>query len=202
VIVAGLTGSIAMGKTETAKMFASLGVPVFDADACVHDLYEKGGAAVSLVEAAFPGTVSDGAVDRARLSARVLNDPAALRKLELLVHPLVRKAQAAFTSAASSAGHGLVVLDIPLLFESGLETTVDRVIVVSAPEEVQRARALARDGMTEEKLQAILARQVPDSEKRSRADFVVDSSQGLDHAFAQVKSIVAKLRREGAEGPQ
>lgn len=197
-IVAALTGSLAMGKSETARMFCANGVPVFDSDEEVHKLYGRGGAAVPLIETAFPGSVVDGNVDRLRLSDIVLNDPEALAKLECLVHPLVRKAQAKFIEEALKKQARLVVLDIPLLFETGREDTVDRVIVVTAPADLQRQRALARKGMTAEKFQVILARQVPDSEKRSRADFIVDSSRGLDDAFAQVSQIVAQLQHEAA----
>lgn len=197
-IVAALTGSLAMGKSETARMFAAAGVPVFDADAEVHRLYRKGGKAVPLIEAAFPESLVDGGVDRIKLSAIVLNDAKAMAKLESLVHPLVLEAQANFTAEALKKNVKLVVLDIPLLFETGGQKSVDRVIVVTAPEDVQRQRALARKGMTAEKLRAILARQVPDSEKRAKADFVVDSSRGLDDAFAQVKQIVAQLYNEAA----
>jgi dephospho-CoA kinase len=196
VIVAGLTGSIAMGKSETARMFASLGVPVFDADAEVHSLYTKGGAAVAAIAARFPEAIVDRAIDRRLLGELVLRDPEALQALETLVHPLVRKKEAEFLRKCRSDGKPLVVLDIPLLFESGRQHDVDRIIVVSAPDDVQRSRALARPGMTAEKFEAIAARQVPDAEKRRQAHFIVDSSQGLDQALAQVKTIVATLIRE------
>jgi dephospho-CoA kinase len=196
-IVVGLTGSIGMGKTETGRMFERLGVPVFDADKAVHQLYGPDGAAVDPIEAAFPGVVVDGAVDRVALAARVLGDEAAVRRLEAIVHPLVQEMRARFLETAREEGRDLVVVDIPLLFETGGETRVDRTVVVSAPPAVQRQRVLARPGMTEAKFQAILARQMPDEEKRKRADFVVDSSVGLDHAFAQVKRIVANLRSGG-----
>jgi dephospho-CoA kinase len=196
-IIIGLTGSIGMGKTETGRMFERLGVPVFDADKAVHQLYGPDGAAVAPIEAAFPGVVVDGAVDRAALAARVLGDEAAVRRLEAIVHPLVQEMRARFLETASEEGRDMVVVDIPLLFETGGETRVDRTVVVSAPPSVQHERVLARPGMTEAKFQAILARQMPDEEKRKRADFVVDSSVGLDHAFAQVERIVASLRSGG-----
>jgi dephospho-CoA kinase len=196
-IVVGLTGSIGMGKTETGRMFERLGVPVFDADKAVHQLYGTDGAAVAPIEAAFPGVVVDGAVDRSALAARVLGDEAGVRRLEAIVHPLVQEMRARFLETAREEVRDMVVVDIPLLFETGGETRVDRTVVVSAPPAVQRQRVLARPGMTEEKFQAILARQMPDEEKRKRADFVVDSSVGLNHAFAQVERIVASLRSGG-----
>lgn len=201
-LVVGLTGSIGMGKTETARMFARLGYPVFDADAAVHRLYEAGGAAVPLIESAFPGAVSDGKVDRARLSHLVAGDPGALALLESIVHPLVRRDQEAFLDAARQGDHALAVLDIPLLFETGRDRDVDAVVVVSAPEPVQKDRVLARPGMTPETFAAILARQTPDSEKRRRADFVVDSSQGLDAAFEQVRAIAEQLEGRGKRDPR
>lgn len=194
-LVVGLTGSIAMGKTETAQMFARLGYPVFDADAAVHQLYDTGAAAVPLIERAFPGSVAGGRVDRQKLADRVTGDPEALARLEGIVHPLVRQRQQEFLDAAREAGHAFAVLDVPLLFETGRDEDVDAVIVVSAPEDVQKARVLARPGMTREKFAAILARQLPDSEKRRRADFVVDTSQGLDAAFEQVRAIADRLER-------
>lgn len=192
-ILIGLTGSIAMGKTETARMFERLGVPVFDADAAVHELYGPGGEAVAPIAEAFPGCVRDGAVDRQALAAKVLGDGPAMRRLEAIVHPLVRKEEEAFLADIHARGLQLAVLDLPLLFETDGEARVDRVVVVSAPPEIQRERALARPDMTEGKLAAILARQVPDAEKRRRADFVVDSSRGLDDAFEQVRRIVKEL---------
>ncbi len=193
-IILGLTGSIGMGKTATAGMFRKLGVPVFDADAAVHALYARGGDAVGPVGETFPGTVVDGAVDRGALSKAVLDQPAAVRKLEAIVHPLVRKMQGKFLDDARDDGHDIVVLDIPLLFETDGADRVDRIVVVSAPADVQRTRVLARPGMTEEKFHAILSHQIPDEEKRSRADFIVDSSRGLDDALRQVERIVAQLR--------
>ena len=185
-IIVGLTGSIAMGKSETAKMFRALGVPVFDADETVHKLYAKNGAAVKEMETLFPSAVVDGAVDRTRLSKLVLDDRQALKKLESVVHPMVLKERKAFIDNARQSGESLVVLDIPLLFETNAQDDVHKIVVVSAPAEIQRKRALQRPGMTEAKLEAILAKQVPDRQKRAAADFVVDSSQGLAAARAQV----------------
>jgi dephospho-CoA kinase len=189
--ILGLTGSIGMGKTVTAQLFAEAGVPVHDADAAVHRLYED--AAVAAIEAAFPGTTAAGKVDRAKLAARVLDDEAAIKRLEAIVHPLVRESETRFLAAAAAQGARLVVLDIPLLFETGGEARVDAVVVVSAPAEVQRARVLARPGMTPAKLDAILAKQVPDSDKRERAHFVVDSARGVDSARAQVRGILRAM---------
>jgi len=186
--VLGLTGSIGMGKSTTARLFAEAGVPVHDADAAVHRLYE--GEAVALIEDAFPGTSVAGRVDRERLAARVLDDPAGIRRLESLVHPLVRAAETRFIAAAAESGARVVVLDIPLLFETGGEARVDAIVVVSAPPDVQLARALERPGMTPAKLNAILQKQMPDSEKRARAHFVVDSSRGIDSARTQIHGIL------------
>ena len=186
--ILGLTGSISMGKSVTAGLFAEAGVPVHDADAAVHRLYE--GEATAAVEAAFPGTTVDGKVDRARLAARVLDDAAAIGQLEAIVHPLVRESERRFLTEAAAQGARVVVLDIPLLFETGGDRRVDAIVVVSAPAEVQRTRALARPGMTEAKLIAILQKQMPDAEKRARAHFVVDSSRGIDSARAQVHGIL------------
>jgi dephospho-CoA kinase len=190
--VIGLTGSIAMGKSTTARLFAEAGVPVHDSDATVHKLYEN--EAVAPIEAMFPGTTKDGKVDRAALAQRVLGDAAALKRLEQIVHPLVREASQRFLNEAEAAGAEVVVLDIPLLFETGGETRVDAVVVVSAPAEMQRARVLER-GVTAAQLDAMLARQIPDVEKRARADFVVDSSQGVEHARDQVNSILTAVAR-------
>jgi dephospho-CoA kinase len=190
-LVLGLTGSVGMGKSTTAGFFAEAGVPVHDSDAVVHRLYE--GEAVVAVEAAFPGTTVDGKVDRSRLAARVLNDPAALKQLEAIVHPLVHEAERRMLAEAEANGEAVVVMDIPLLFEIGREQRVDAVVVASAPADVQRARVLARPGMTVEKLESILARQMPDSEKRRRADFVVDTSLGFESARAQVGAILAAV---------
>jgi dephospho-CoA kinase len=186
--VLGLTGSLGMGKTTTARFFAEAGVPVHDADAVVHRLY--GGTAVAAIEAAFPGTTANGQVDRITLAARVLGDSAALKRLEAIVHPLVHEAERRLLAEAEAAGEKVAVLDIPLLFETGGDQRVDAVAVVSAPQEVQTARVLERAGMTMEKLEAILAQQMPDAEKRRRADFVVDTSQGFDAARAQVGAIL------------
>lgn len=197
-LVLGLTGSIGMGKSTTATLFEAEGVPVYDSDAAVHALYAVGGAAVAPVEAAFPGVVVDGAIDRARLSARVVGDPEALAKLEAIVHPLVGAHRIGFFEKAQAGGCQIVVLDIPLLFETGGEKKVDKVVVVSAPADVQRARVLARPEMTPEKFEAILARQTPDAEKRARADFVIDTSQGLDSARQQVRDLLTLLRTSGS----
>ena len=198
----GLTGSIGMGKSETAKMFAKLGVPVYDSDAAVHRLYQKGGAAVAEIEKAFPGCVAEGSVDRAALTRVVTADKARFQELERIVHPLVAREQQTFLQQAMAAGAEMVVLDIPLLFETGGHDRMDAVVVVSAPADVQRARVLARPGMSAEKLDHILARQVPDAEKRARAHFVIETDKGLDHAFEQVKEVVKALhkRRLAAQG--
>lgn len=193
-LILGLTGSIGMGKSTTSKMFQDEGVPVYDSDAAVHALYAAGGAAVEPVETAFPGVVVNGAIDRAKLSARVVGDPEALAKLETIVHPLVSAHRIGFFEKAKAEGHDIVVLDVPLLFETGGEKRVDKVVVVSAPAEVQRERVLARPEMTPEKFEAILARQTPDAEKRARADFVIDTGQGLDHARQQVRDLLTLLR--------
>jgi dephospho-CoA kinase len=191
-LLIGLTGSIGMGKTETAKMFARLGVPVYDSDAAVHRLYEPGGAAVAKIAEAFPSTVTAGRVDRAVLSKKLAGDEAAFKKLESIVHPLVAEDQRRFMEDARDAE--MVVQDVPLLFETGGHKRMDAVVVVSAPAALQRKRVLERPGMTEEKLDQILSRQMPDEEKRAKAHFVVETDKGLDHAFEQVKSIVAALR--------
>ena len=190
-IVAGLTGSIGMGKSTTAKMFADEGIPVHDADATVHALYA--GEAVPLIETAFPGSTHNGAVDREALGAMVFGKPDELKKLESIIHPLVRAQEADFIATHRRAGAPLVILDIPLLFETGGDKRVDTIIVVTAPQEVQQQRVLSRPGMTRDKLAAILARQVPDGEKRERADFLVDTSQGLDAAREGVRDIIAAL---------
>jgi dephospho-CoA kinase len=186
-----LTGSLGMGKSATAKMFADAGVPVHDSDAVVHALYE--GEAVAAIEAAFPGTTADGKVDRAKLAAVVINDRAALKRLEAIVHPLVGAARDKFLGDAQSSGTPVVLLDIPLLFEIGGEARCNAVVVVSAPPDMQRTRAFERPGMTEEKFAALVAKQVPDAEKRRRADFVVDTSKGFDHARAQVRDILSAV---------
>ncbi|MGE0828668.1 MAG: dephospho-CoA kinase [Hyphomonadaceae bacterium] len=192
-ILLGLTGSIGMGKSATAQMFAEEGVAVYDADAAVHKLYAPGGAAVALIAAAFPDAVKDGAVDREALSRAVLGNDAALKLLESIVHPLVRQAQQDFLNAQRAAGAHVVVLDIPLLFEGGGEKFLDAVAVVSAPADQQRARVLARPGMSEEKFAAILAKQMPDEEKRKRADFIINTGLGFEEARAQVRAILDAL---------
>ncbi len=189
--ILGLTGSLGMGKSTTAAMFADEGVPVHDADAAVHRLYA--GEAAPLIETVFPGTTQDGKVDRVELGKVVLGDDAAMRKLERIVHPLVRKAEERFLAEAARNGAKVAVLDIPLLFETGAQDRCDAVAVVSAPAEMQRARAFERPGMTEQKFQAILAKQIPDADKRARADFVVDTGQGFDHARGQVREILRKV---------
>jgi dephospho-CoA kinase len=189
--VLGLTGSIGMGKTTTARLFAEEGVPVHDADAAVHALYR--GEAVAPIEAAFPGTTAQGQVDREELSKAVVGDAAALKRLEGIVHPLVRKAEQKFLVNAETNNAPVAVLDIPLLFETGGEARVDAVVVVTAPAETQRERVLARPGMTEQKFQALLAKQIPDAEKRCRADFIVDSGEGVESARAQVREILRKI---------
>ncbi|NRQ16257.1 dephospho-CoA kinase [Ensifer sesbaniae] len=188
-MILGLTGSIAMGKSTTAQMFRDFGVPVNDADEVVHELYR--GEAVTPVEAAFPGTTKDGEVDRAELSRQLMEAPGRLPELEAIVHPLVRKKEQEFLT--KNAGAPFVVLDIPLLFETGAEKRVDRVVVVTCSAELQRERALKRPGMTEEKLAMILARQVPDSEKRKRADYIIDTSDSFDVTRGQVKAVVDEL---------
>ncbi|CCV10399.1 dephospho-CoA kinase [Mesorhizobium sp. STM 4661] len=190
-IVLGLTGSIGMGKSTTARMFAEAGVPVHDSDETVHRLYA--GKAAPLVEAAFPGTTVSGSVDRTKLGEHVLGDAAALKRLEAIVHPLVRADADAFLAGNRAAGAPLVVLDIPLLFETAGRGRVDKVVVVTAPADIQRARVLARPGMSEAKLAAILAKQVPDAEKRRQADFIIDTGLGFDAARAAVAAIIAEL---------
>jgi dephospho-CoA kinase len=191
--VLGLTGSIGMGKSTTARLFAEEGVPVHDADSAVHALYE--GEAVAPVEAAFPGTTSDGRVDRALLAQAVVGKPDAMKRLEAIVHPLVAKARDHFLAEARAAGAPVVVLDIPLLFETGGDTIVDAVVVVSAEPEIQRQRVLERAGMTVEKFEALLAKQTPDAEKRRRADYIVDSGHGIEQARQQVREILARIAK-------
>jgi len=191
-----LTGSLGMGKSTAAKFFAECGVPVHDSDAVVHALYE--GEAVPLIERAFPGSTRDGKVDRKALGAMVLNDEAALARLEAIIHPLVTASRQKFLAETAARGAPVVLVDIPLLFETEAQSRCDAVVVVSAPAEMQRERAFGRPGMTEEKFAALLAKQMPDAEKRRRADFVVDSSQGFDHTRAQIRDIlrnVATMRR-------
>jgi dephospho-CoA kinase len=187
-IILGLTGSIGMGKSTTAKLFEEAGVPVYDADAAVHKIYE--GEAAAAIEAAFPGTTADGRVDRNKLSAKVVHDPAAMKRLEQIVHPMLGASRQKFLHDAEQSGAPVAVVDIPLLFETGGEKRVDAVVVVTTTPEIQRQRILERDNMTGEKLEAILARQLPDAEKRKRADFVVDTSQGLDPVRARIRDIL------------
>ncbi len=196
-LVIGLTGSIGMGKTTTAACFAARGIPVCDADRIVHDLYE--GAAVPEIEAAFPGVAPEGRVDRALLAKEVSGNPAKLRELEAIIHPLVVKAELEFLREQEVHGAEMVLLEIPLLYEAGAEVRVDTVVVASAPSEAQRERVLARPGMSEEKFEALLARQLPDAEKRSRADYVVDTGGTLEDVARQVDRVIEDLRgREGA----
>jgi dephospho-CoA kinase len=187
-IVLGLTGSIGMGKSTTATLFAEAGVPVYDADATVHMLYE--GEAVPAIEAAFPGTTADGKVDRNKLSARVVHDPAAIKRLEQIVHPMLGASRQKFLDDVERSGAPVAVVDVPLLFETGGEKRVDAVVVVTTTPDLQRQRILARDNMSSEKLDAILARQLPDAEKRRRADFVVDTSDGLDPVRLRIRDIL------------
>jgi dephospho-CoA kinase len=191
--ILGLTGSVGMGKSATAKMFAEEGVPVHDADAAVHALYE--GEAVKPIEAAFPGTTADGKVDRLKLGERVIGHADEIRRLERIVHPLVAAVRDEFLAEARRRGAKVAVLDIPLLYETGGETLCDAVVVVSAPAQIQRERVLARPGMTEAKFAALLAKQMPDADKRARADFVVDTSKGFDAARAQVRDILAQVAK-------
>jgi len=191
--ILGLTGSIGMGKSTTANLFEEAGVPVYDADAAVHKIYQ--GEAAPAIEAAFPGTTVDGKVDRARLSAKVLHDPAAIRQLEQIVHPMLGASRKQFLDGAERSGVPAVVMDIPLLFETGGEKRVDAVVVVTTSPEIQRERILARGTMTNEALDAILARQLPDAEKRTRADFVVDTSHGLEPVRAAIRDILAEVAK-------
>jgi dephospho-CoA kinase len=190
-LILGLTGSIGMGKSTTAKLFTEAGVPVYDADATVHRIYE--GEAAPAIEAAFPGTTVNGKVDRARLSERVMHDPAAIRRLEQIVHPMLRSHHQKFLEEAEKSGAPVAVIDVPLLYETGGETRVDAVVVATTSPEVQRERILARENMTGEKLDAILARQLPDAEKRKRADFVVDTSHGLDPVRSRIRDILDQV---------
>ena len=197
-IVIGLTGSIGMGKTTTAKLFSAEGIPVLDSDAVVHDLYSAD--AVPMIEAAFPGTTISGTVDRLELGNILRENPANFRKLEAIVHPLVRERQEAFLRKAREENQNFAVLDIPLLFETGAETRVDKVVVVSCAPEIQRQRVLSRPGMTEEKFEMILARQMPDAEKRRRADFIIDSGNGVEAARDQVREILQRLSAGSGNG--
>lgn len=195
-VIIGLTGSIGMGKSTTADMFRAEGVAVYDSDRAVHEIYS--GPEAARIEAEFPGTVVDGVVDRRKLAERVLSDPDALRRLEAIVHPIVLEKRKGFVEERRKAGDPFVLFDIPLLFETGGEKDVDAVVVVTAPEAVQRERVLARPGMTEEKFAAILAKQIPDAEKRRRADFIVHSDRGLDSAREQVRLILRELAARNA----
>ena len=190
-LIVGLTGSIGMGKSTTAKLFMEAGVPVYDADAAVHQLYE--GEAAPAIEAAFPGTTANGKVDRAKLSARVVQDAVAIKQLEQIVHPMLGASRQKFFADAEAAGAPIVVLDIPLLFETGGEKRVDAVVVVTTSAELQRERVLARGTMDAAKLDAIIAKQMPDAEKRKRADFIVDTSHGLDPVRARIRDILAEV---------
>jgi dephospho-CoA kinase len=188
-IVLGLTGSIGMGKSTVGGFFAEAGIPVYDADAAVHRLYA--GAAAPAIEAAFPGTVADGKVDRERLAKYVIGDPAALERLEAIVHPLVRREEERFLAEAQAAGAKVAVVNIPLLFETGGEARTDAVVVVSAPAEVQRARVMARPGVDAARFASLLAKQMPDADKRARADFIVDTAQDFDSTRARIRAILA-----------
>lgn len=192
--IVALTGSIGMGKSATARLFADAGIPVFDSDACVHELYAPGGAAVAPVEAAFPGVVRDGSIDRETLARRLREDETGFERLEAIVHPLVAASRNAFLEAADKAGQDMVLLDIPLLFETGGDTLADIVVVVSAPDDVRRERVLQRPGMTPEKLDSIIARQIPDSIKRSKADYVITTADGIEDARRQVDDVIRKIR--------
>ena len=191
--IVALTGSIGMGKSTTSAMFKDLGVPIWDADAAVHRLYSAGGAAVAPLQALIPDAIGPDGVDRAVLTSKILQDPALLKQIEAIVHPLVGKDRADFLADARSAGAPLVMVDVPLLFETGGQAYVDAVIVVSCPPDMQRARVLARPGMTEEKFESILARQTPDDVKRAKSDFVIDTGLGLDAAREQVGKVHAAL---------
>ncbi len=199
-IVVGLTGSIAMGKTETAKLFRARGIPVFDSDEAVHELYASGGSAVEPVRRLAPVAVENGAVNRGKLSSLIRSDATLLAKLEAVVHPLVKAKQRDFLAAAKRTGASIVVIDIPLLFETSRDADVDFVVVVSAPPDVQRRRALARPGMTAEKLDFILSRQMADEEKRARADYVIDTSGSITDTAKQVDRLILELenRHSGA----
>lgn len=192
----GLTGSIGTGKSTTAKMFAERGIPIFNADAAVHGLYQ--GAAAPLIEKAFPGTTKNGVVDRNALSERILDDANALKVLEAIVHPLVREAQDSFANESKIAGDDIAVYEIPLLFETGSPERFDAIVVTTVDPDIQKGRVLERPGMTGEKLKAILKRQLPDHEKRKRADFIVDTSEGFERAREQVDTIIAELKQKVA----
>jgi len=192
-IILGLTGSVGMGKTTAAQMFKDAGAAIFDADAQVHKLYAKGGAAVPILRAVFPDVIIDGAIDRARLSVHLQKDPLQIKVLESFIHPMVAQARAETISKAVDEGRKVLVIDVPLLFETGGEKLVDKTVVVSAPALVQRARVLAREGMSVEKLDMILSRQMPDAEKKTRADYVIDTNKGLDFTREQVQKIMKEL---------
>ncbi len=194
----GLTGSIGMGKSTSGKLFAEAGIPVNDADAVVHDLYR--GEAVPLIETAFPGTTKDGTVDRQELGRQLGLDPSGFKRLEAIVHPLVRQRERIFLDHQRTAGADIVVLDIPLLFETGADKRVNRIVVVSCDPQLQRERVLARPGMTEEKFKMILSRQTPDAEKRARADYIIDTGHSIDTTREQIRDIIADLRRQSADG--
>ena len=195
-IVLGLTGSIGMGKSTTAKMFREAGIPVWDADCTVHRLYGPDGAGSTALAEIVPDVVGEGGVDRTKLRASIIADPGLLKKVEQLIHPLVGQDRAEFIARAREQGQELVVCDIPLLFETGGETSVDKIVVVTAPPDVQRRRVLKRPGMTQEAFEAILAKQVPDAEKRKRADFLIDTGKGMDHARAEVAEVILALTGE------
>ena len=199
-IVLGLTGSIGMGKSTTADMFRQAGVPVYDSDAAVAAAYAPGGVAVAAVAEAFPAAIRDGAVDRGLLSSLVVDNPDALKRLETVVHPLLSAGRDRFLAAAAASGATVAVLDVPLLYEVNGPDPYDAVVVVSVPEDVQRARVLARPGMTAEKLDFILSRQLPDAQKRARADFIIDTGQGLERAREQVAQVLATVRAPGWRG--
>ena len=191
-IVVGLTGSVGMGKSTTARLFAAEDIPVFDSDAAVHALYRE--RAVAPVAAAFPGVVRDGAIDREALGRAVIGEPEAMKRLESIVHPLVRDDREAFLAAQRGRGAAIAVLDIPLLFETSADRDVDVIVVVSAPEPVQKTRVMERPGMTEARFAAILAKQLPDAEKRQRAQFVIETGHGIEDAARQVREVIAALQ--------
>ncbi len=193
-IVIGLTGSIAMGKTETAKMFRSLGIPVFDSDAEVHRIYSDDSEVIGKIAAVAPATVKDGHVDRKELSSYLMDHQSGLETIQAIVHPAIRRSQVEFIERCKAEGHDIVVIDIPLLFETGRGSDFDAIVVVSAPLEIQRQRAMARPGMTAEKLDYILSRQVPDAEKRAKADYIIDTSRGFDKALDAVRAIVRDVK--------
>lgn len=198
-IIAGLTGSIAMGKSETARMFAAHGIPVFDSDAAVHALYEEGGGAVAAIASIAPSAIVSGSVDRRKLAEVLQAQPSLLPKIESVVHPLVKNMQTRFLADAAAAGSDMALLDVPLLFETGREKDVDVVIVVSAGERLQRERALKRPGMTVEKLEFILSRQMPDAQKRAKADYVIDTSSSLADTAREVERVIADIRAKARQ---